>query len=138
MPLKSELEELRQHSLLVSEDGGRNLEFSVSWSINDIDLWLRRLLPKPFEWLDARLGKPTEGSFHWVLLNSERKKYFVLLRPTITGKELEEVKGSAGRKFSDCSIVIGMSSRLSSQNINQLNYAIFTSSSYHHPKIRIH
>ncbi|KAG6380631.1 hypothetical protein JVT61DRAFT_4997 [Boletus reticuloceps] len=106
VPRKSEFEEYRQHGLLVSEDGEQDIEFLVSWSMNDIDSWLRRLLPKPFEWLDARLGKPAEGSFHWALLNSERQKYFVLMRPMITGKELNEVKGSAGRKFTTFSVVI--------------------------------
>ncbi|KAF8546046.1 hypothetical protein OG21DRAFT_1518381, partial [Imleria badia] len=110
VPQKSELEEYRQHGLLISEDGGSeqdcDIEFLVLWSMNDIDSWLRRLLPKPFEWLDARLGKPAEGSFHWVLLNSERKRYFVLMRPTITGKELDEMKGSVGRKFTAFSVVI--------------------------------
>ncbi|KAI9570857.1 hypothetical protein HD554DRAFT_2079525 [Boletus coccyginus] len=106
VPRKSVLEEYRQHGLLVSDDGEQDIEFLISWSMNDIDSWLRCLLPKPFEWLDARLDKPAKGSFHWALLNSERQKYFVLTRPTITGKELDEVKGSAGRKFTAFSVVV--------------------------------
>ncbi|KAG9310191.1 hypothetical protein JVU11DRAFT_9822 [Chiua virens] len=71
-----------------------------------IDLWLRHLLPKPFQWLDAHLGRPDEDSFHWVLLSSERKRYFHLRHTTITGKELDEVKGTTGRKFTSFSMII--------------------------------
>ncbi|KAG9309790.1 hypothetical protein JVU11DRAFT_10166 [Chiua virens] len=105
---KAELEELRDYGMLVSEHDEQPIEFRISWTTTDIDLWLRRLLPKPFQWLDAHLGRPDEGSFHWVLLSSERKRYFRLRRTTITGKELDEVKGTTGRKFTSFSVIIGL------------------------------
>lgn len=88
---------------MVSTDGENGLEFYASWSMVDIDLWLRRLLPKAFEWLDACRGVM---DFHWVLLNTDRLTHFILTRPTITGKELDEVKGTS-RKFTSYSIAIG-------------------------------
>ena len=89
---------------MVGADGENDLEFNIGWSMVDIDQWFRRLLPKPFEWLDACRGIL---DIHWVLLNSDRQNHFVLTRPTITGRELDEVKGMAGRKFTSYSIAIG-------------------------------
>ncbi|KAH0836374.1 hypothetical protein J3R83DRAFT_7952 [Lanmaoa asiatica] len=106
MPQKAELEKFHQYGMLISEDGGQPTGFLISWTAKDIDSWLRRLLPKPFEWLDVHLGKLDEGSFHWVLLSSERKRYFVLRHTTITGKELDEAKGSVERKFTTFSVVV--------------------------------
>ena len=107
-PGKAELEEFRQYGMLVSEDDKQPIEFLVSWTAEDIDSWMRCLLPKPFEWLDARFGKPDDGSFHWVLLSSERKRYFRLRRTMITGKELDEAKGCTGQKFTTFSVVVGL------------------------------
>jgi hypothetical protein len=103
-PTRSELETYRQVGLMVGTDGENDLEFNIGWSMVDIDQWFRRLLPKPFEWLDACRGIL---DIHWVLLNSDRQNHFVLTRPTITGRELNEVKGVAGRKFTSYSIAIG-------------------------------
>ncbi|KAG6376025.1 hypothetical protein JVT61DRAFT_1989 [Boletus reticuloceps] len=105
-PSKQDREDYRKWELLVSKDGGRVIEFNTSWTMSDVDDWLRRLLPMPFAWLDARRGKPTLGEYHWVLLNSQRLNYFVFICPTITGEELDEVKGPSGRKYTDYSIVI--------------------------------
>ena len=60
---------------------------------------------KPFEWLDACCGAL---EFHWVLLNSDCQNHFVLTWPTLTGKELDEVKGNPGHRFTSYSIAIGM------------------------------
>ena len=106
-PGKSELETYRQYGLVVDADGEKDLEFNTSWSVVDIDMWFWRLLPKAFEWLDARRG-PLD--IHWVLLNSDRLNLFILTQPTITGKELDEVKGLAGRSIMSHSIAIGMCS----------------------------
>ena len=54
---------------MVGADGGNDLEFSIGWSMVDIDQWLRCLLPKPFEWLDACCDIL---DIHWVLLNLDR------------------------------------------------------------------
>ncbi|KAG6374552.1 hypothetical protein JVT61DRAFT_3897 [Boletus reticuloceps] len=102
-PTKSELESYRQVGLMVGADGEDDLEFNISWSMVDIDLWFWCLLPKPFEWLDAC---HSVLDIHWVLLNSDRQMYFVLTQPTITGKELDQVRGTPGRKFTLHSIVI--------------------------------
>ena len=92
---------------MVDADGEKDLEFNTSWSVVDIDMWFWRLLPKAFKWLDARHG-PLD--IHWVLLNSDRLNLFIVTQPTITGKELDEVKGSASRSIMSRSIAIGMCS----------------------------
>lgn len=104
-PEKSELETYCWVGLMVAADGENNLKFNISWSMVDIDLWFRRLLPKLFEWLDACHGAL---EFHWVLLNSDHQNHFVLTWPTITGKELDKVKGNPGRRFTSYSIAISM------------------------------
>ena len=88
---------------MVGADGGNDLKFNIGWSMVNIDQWLRCLLPKPFEWLDACRGIL---DIHWVLLNSDRQNHFVLTWPTITGRELDKVKGVAGRRFTSYSIAI--------------------------------
>ena len=57
-PGKAKLEEFRHYGVLISEDAKQPIEFLVSWTAKDIGLWLHRLHPELFEWLDARLGKP--------------------------------------------------------------------------------
>lgn len=90
---------------MVDSNGGNDLEFYTSWSMVNIDTWFQRLLPKPFKWLDARRG-PLK--IHWVLLNTERLNFFALTRPVISSKELNEVKGTPGCKFTMHSIAISM------------------------------
>ncbi|KAN0082915.1 hypothetical protein V8E55_008710 [Tylopilus felleus] len=102
-PGGSELETYHQVGLMVDSDGGNDLEFYTSWSMVNIDTWFQRLLPKPFEWLDAHRG-PLK--IHWVLLNTERLNFFALTRPVISSKELDEVKGTPGCKFTMHSIAI--------------------------------
>lgn len=94
---------------LAADEGDTTLEFQESWSQEAVDNWLRSILPKPFEWLDARYGRPdTEnGDVHWVLLGRDRKTLFVVARKTTTGAELSKMKGIAGRNPSQWSIRIG-------------------------------
>ncbi|KIK81261.1 hypothetical protein PAXRUDRAFT_27923 [Paxillus rubicundulus Ve08.2h10] len=105
-PQKADLEMFCQYGMLVSEDDKQPVEFLISWIMKDINLWLCHLLPKLFEWLDACLSKPDEGSLHWVLLSLEWKGYFVLRHTTITSKELDKAKGSVGWKFTTFSVVV--------------------------------
>ncbi|KAF8550596.1 hypothetical protein OG21DRAFT_1525020 [Imleria badia] len=102
-PKKSELEIYHQYDFLISADGNKDLEFNISWSMVNIDSWFQRLFPKPFQWLDTRLGFP---NIHWVLLNSQRQSHFALMQPTTTGKELDEVKGTSGHKFTLFTIAV--------------------------------
>ena len=81
---------------MVDSDGGNDLEFYMSWSTVDIDTWFQHLLPKPFKWLDACHG-PLK--IHWVLLNTDCQNYFILTWLVISGKELDEVKGTPGHRF---------------------------------------
>ena len=101
-------ETLRHYNLLVSEDSKDDIEFGLDWSADAINAWLRRLLHKLFDWLDAHCGKPAAGFYHWILLGAAGHQLYVINRPTVTGKVLDEVKGTAGRKWNLFSIVIGM------------------------------
>ena len=96
------------YNLFVSKDGKGDIEFSLSWNADAIDAWLHRLLHKPFDWLDAYCGKPAAGSYNWILLGAAGHRLYVVDRPMVTGKVLDEVKGTAGRKWNLFSIVIGM------------------------------
>ncbi|KAH0826074.1 hypothetical protein J3R83DRAFT_5814 [Lanmaoa asiatica] len=102
-PEKPQLESYHRHSLMVDIDGTNDLEFNKSWSMVNVDMWFCWLLPKPFKWLDATCGIL---EIHWVLLNSSRQKQFVLTRPAITGRELNEVKGPVRRDFTEHILVI--------------------------------
>jgi hypothetical protein len=65
-----EIKNYIQHGLVVEAGVARSLEFMESWSQKAVDQWLRDMLPKPFQWLDARFGHPDieNGEVHWVLL----------------------------------------------------------------------
>ncbi|KAN0093292.1 hypothetical protein V8E55_004076, partial [Tylopilus felleus] len=131
-PGKSELETYHQYGLVVDADGEKDLEFNTSWSVVDIDMWFWRLLPKAFKWLDARRG-PLD--IHWVLLNSDRLNLFILTQPTITGKELDEVKGSASRSIMSRSIAIAPRIPISFTVYSNWDSAIHRSS---HPSMLAH
>jgi len=106
-PSMQQLEKYMQSSLAVDHDGDRELEFGLGWDQSAFDDWLRRLLPKPFEWLDMRFGRPESGTFHWVLLRKNRSRLFVVKRDVTTGVQVSAVKGTTGRKFTDYSVRIG-------------------------------
>lgn len=97
----------RQRGLVVEKEHGKDIQFSPDWDVGDIDRWLRGLFLKVFWWLDAYLGSPTEGSFHWVLLQKEQRKLFVLERLQMSGKDLILTRGPAGRKYLEYTIRIG-------------------------------
>ncbi|KIJ06897.1 hypothetical protein PAXINDRAFT_19901 [Paxillus involutus ATCC 200175] len=124
-PSKSALENFVGYGLLVREDEGKDLEFLVSWSMDAIDIWLRRLLQKPFQWLDACCGLPAAGEYHWVLLGFDRQKYFVITRATTTGKDLDQAKGTTGRKYTTHSIVIGKEAAGFGLGYAELNQIVF-------------
>ena len=105
--MAAETEMWKQRGLVVEKERGRDIQFSPDWDARDIDRWLCGLFPKVFQWLDAYLGSPTEGSFHWVLLQKERRKLFVLERAEMSGKDLILTWGPAGRKYLEYTIRIG-------------------------------
>ncbi|KZT30303.1 hypothetical protein NEOLEDRAFT_324178 [Neolentinus lepideus HHB14362 ss-1] len=72
------------------------------WSSPAIDEWLRRLLPLPFNYLDARYGFPEEGQYHWRLLSRSRSIVDVVERPgDITGRDMFMVRGGPGKNHDD-------------------------------------
>lgn len=96
-----------QDGLAVDEHNGQPLEFRESWSQAAVDQWFRRILPKPFEWLDARFGIPEDGEFHWVLLRRDQRALFVVRHKASTGVELSKAKGTAARNPSQWNVRIG-------------------------------
>ncbi|KAG6370780.1 hypothetical protein JVT61DRAFT_10983 [Boletus reticuloceps] len=99
-------EDYRAARLFVTRDGNQVIGFYLSWNMSAIDSWLCCLLPKPFVWVDAHYGKPDPGSFHWVLLGPDQQKFFPLKRPTITGSDLNNVKGPRGKNYTFHSITV--------------------------------
>ena len=52
--------------------------------------------------------EPAAGLYHWILLGAAGYWLYVINWPTVTGKVLDKVKGTAGRKWNLFSVVIGM------------------------------
>ncbi|EPQ50171.1 hypothetical protein GLOTRDRAFT_134195 [Gloeophyllum trabeum ATCC 11539] len=98
----ADYEKLQKAGLAASRDGNDVLSFCKEWSSPAIDEWLRRLLPHPFEYLDARHGQPEEGQYHWKLLSRSRKVMDVVERPgDITGRDMFMVRGGPGKNRDD-------------------------------------
>ena len=74
--------------MALTVDENQDLAFDRMWNASEIDHWMRQLFPQPFKWLDARWGKPDEGVFHWLLLQKDQRRLFVLDRPKMTGEVL--------------------------------------------------
>jgi hypothetical protein len=111
VPRPMEIENYIQHGLAVEAGVARSLEFMESWSQKAVDQWLRDMLPKPFEWLDARFGLPDveNGEVHWVLLQRDQRRLFVVERNPTTGAELSRAKGTAARNPAQWNVRIGWS-----------------------------
>jgi hypothetical protein len=109
VPKPMEIENYIQHGLAVEAGVAKSLEFMESWSQKAVDQWLRDLLPKPFEWLDARFGHPDieSGEVHWVLLQRDQRHLFAVKRNPTTGAELSRAKGTAARNPSQWNVRIG-------------------------------
>ncbi|KZT18948.1 hypothetical protein NEOLEDRAFT_1183852 [Neolentinus lepideus HHB14362 ss-1] len=85
-PEKSDLEAtLQRAGLTIDRDGNSVLSFAKEWSSETIDGWLRRLLPKPFMYLDARHGK---------IAVVERSGEYI-------GHDLFKVRGGPGKNTDD-------------------------------------
>ncbi|KAK7000662.1 hypothetical protein R3P38DRAFT_3057202 [Favolaschia claudopus] len=80
-----------------------NLEFRLDWSQQEIDTWLREVLPLLFEYLD-RCYAEDAAKFHWQTLFALDRK--------VTGELLDEVKGAVGRNYKQHSIHIATKHRI--------------------------
>ncbi|EPQ51353.1 hypothetical protein GLOTRDRAFT_133222 [Gloeophyllum trabeum ATCC 11539] len=92
----------QKQGLAADRDGQSVLSFAKEWSSQAIDEWLRRLLPQPFRYLDARHGIPQEGEFHWKLCVKSSRRIVVVERSgEYTGRDLVKVRGGPGKNTDD-------------------------------------
>lgn len=86
------------------------LTFKSSWDIEKIDLWLRKLFPEVFEWLDIRYPLERLDEFHWHILAKEHQKLSVFKKISnvpIDGKDLEKLKGPAAQRWNGYKLWFG-------------------------------
>lgn len=90
------------------------LSFDLDWPFEDVDNFLRNLLPHPFEYADANISRsgskaPADKAKPvWVLLSKEQRRLAVVpgvMKPT--GKDLERFKGRDGASTKDSHIFVG-------------------------------
>lgn len=95
------MEELRKSGMMVSADD-EVLEYDRTWNTQEIDRWMRTLFPKAFEWLDARWGRPEDGTLHWILLQKVQRKVIIIDRASLTGEHLHSsIGGVTSRGWRD-------------------------------------
>ncbi|KAJ6469985.1 hypothetical protein C8R45DRAFT_1105076 [Mycena sanguinolenta] len=110
-PSSSEFEALFSCDLaVVQTEKGEEIRFKKNWDQARIDKWMRVLMPDVFMFLDQRYP---EEAYHWVLLNKDRLKLYVMKRP-ITGELLEEVKGSKSKPAAEHAIRIATKHKIPS------------------------
>ncbi|KAF8574337.1 hypothetical protein K439DRAFT_1624390 [Ramaria rubella] len=68
-------------------------------------LWLQKLLPKPFKYLDTKWGV-TEDEFHWVLVKVYRKKSLEKQGKNPNGDDLLEAIGDSGMAWNKQKVVV--------------------------------
>jgi hypothetical protein len=90
----------------VKNEDGKEIVFKKTWDHQRIDKWVRGLMPDVFHFLDHRYPENARPAYHWVLLNKDRLKLYVMKRP-ITGELLEEVKGLKSKTAGEHAIRIG-------------------------------
>ncbi|PIL29547.1 hypothetical protein GSI_08355 [Ganoderma sinense ZZ0214-1] len=98
-----EEEELHQESigLLVDQDAaGLPLQFSLHWSTEAIDKWLRGKAPKLFQYLDLTFGirDGTNDQYHWRLVRQQSKRLFLFGKELVNGSDLLKCVGGQARK----------------------------------------
>ncbi|KAF8532465.1 hypothetical protein JB92DRAFT_997079 [Gautieria morchelliformis] len=82
------------------------LWFCEEWNNERLDEWLREILPKPFSFLDNEYGVPADAKKrHWRLLESSRKR-LKKHRSVADGYAFKEVKGTAGKAWTEYKIYI--------------------------------
>lgn len=107
-PSSKDAEKLLKHKLAALRTPDKQeIEFALEWKQKRVDKWFRELIPKLFEFMDARYPENAPPELHWVLLGKHQRTVFVKNRPDITGEELEDAKGPANRNHKDHIVRIG-------------------------------
>jgi hypothetical protein len=94
---------LESYGLAVSGTKG-DLCFNTEWSHEELDVWIRSVLPKPFEYLD---DVRDSDECAWRLLKTSRNK----LRKGHAkprGYAVKDAKGNGGKSWSESKIYLGM------------------------------
>ncbi|KAJ7710107.1 hypothetical protein B0H14DRAFT_3022348 [Mycena olivaceomarginata] len=113
-PGRSEFESFFGYDLAaVKNEDGKEIVFKKTWDHQRIDKWVRGLMPDVFRFLDHRYPENAHPAYHWVLLNKDRLKLYVMKCP-ITGELLEEVKGLKSKTAGEHAIRIATKHKISS------------------------
>jgi hypothetical protein len=90
------------------------LAFDLNWSFEDVDSFLRKLLPQPFEFANNNVSHRSSKTAAdkvkstWVLLNKEQRRLSMVPSLTkSTGKDLECYKGRDKAPLKDSHIYVG-------------------------------
>ncbi|KAF8173212.1 hypothetical protein K438DRAFT_1981060 [Mycena galopus ATCC 62051] len=93
-PGQSKFKSLFSYNLAaVKNEDRKEITFKKTWDQQRIDKWVRGLLLDVFHFLDHHYPENAQPAYHWVLLNKDRLKLYVMKRP-IMGELLEEVKAT--------------------------------------------
>lgn len=110
--------QLEGYGLAVSGKKGE-LRFNTEWSHEELDKWFRKVLPKPFQYLDE-VRDDNVNECAWRLLKTSRNKLHKShAKPP--GFVVSEAKSSAGRTWSDSKVYIGMCVRAVQCRMQQAN-----------------
>ncbi|KAF8586630.1 hypothetical protein K439DRAFT_1615008 [Ramaria rubella] len=104
-PTLQSIGRLKNQGLAVSTSEKGSLVFQKNWNTMQIDQWLRKLLPKPFKYLDTKWGV-TEDEFHWVLVKVYRKKSLEKQGENPNGYDLLEAIGDSGMAWNKQKVVV--------------------------------
>ncbi|KAJ6491003.1 hypothetical protein C8R45DRAFT_1137952 [Mycena sanguinolenta] len=105
-PKGSEFEGLLDLGLAVLKTAeAEDLSFKKTWDHPRIDKWFRQLFPAVFEFLDSRYPDDVQPAYHWVVLNKDRLKLYVMKRTGVDGALLDDVKGSNTKPAKDHAIL---------------------------------
>jgi hypothetical protein len=76
----------------ISGDYDEEIVFNPNWTHEEVDTFLRKLLPTPFQYIDGLSGRPRGSKSSWVLLFKENKRLSVVAKQA-SGKDLLRYKG---------------------------------------------
>ncbi|EGO01523.1 hypothetical protein SERLA73DRAFT_176838 [Serpula lacrymans var. lacrymans S7.3] len=91
-PSRIEIDMLASHGCSYIDNEAGELSFSREWTHDEVDTYLRRIFPSPFEYVDNYTkGKTTKSA--WVLMAKENRKIALVPKDKPSGKDLYHYRG---------------------------------------------
>ncbi|KAH7903143.1 hypothetical protein BJ138DRAFT_199824 [Hygrophoropsis aurantiaca] len=107
MPLKTELAIMEKHGCAHLDAEESEHVFEATWTHDEVDACVRKLFPKPFEWIESCNKKGKEKGPIWVLLCKEKRKITKVPKDLPEGKDLLKYKGRKKGPVSESCVIIG-------------------------------